>query len=43
MPVLNLLNQPIVLVDLFMINETPNICYFGFIFSAYSTLFFKLI
>ena len=43
MPLLNLWNQPIVLVDLFMINETPNICYFRFIFSAYSTLFFKLI
>ena len=39
---LNLLNEPIVLVDLFMINITPNIFYFCFIFSAYSTLLFKL-
>ena len=43
MPLLNLLNQPIVLVDLFMINITPTIFYFRFIFSVYSTLFFKLI
>ena len=37
MPLLNLLNQPIVLVDLFMINITPNISYFRFIFLAYFT------
>ena len=43
MPLLNLLNQPIVLVDLFVINITPNISYFRFIFSGCSTLFFKLI
>ena len=43
MSLLNLLNQPIVLVDLFMINITPTIFYFRFIFSVYSTLFFKLI
>ena len=43
MPLLNLLNQPIVLVDLFMINITPNISYFRFIFSGCLTLFFKLI
>ena len=43
MPLLNSLNQPIVLVDLFMINMTPTIFYFRFIFSVYSTLFFKLI
>ena len=36
-----LLNQPIVLVDLFMINITPNIFYLHFIFSAY--FIFKLI
>ena len=41
MLLLNLLNQPIVLVDLFMINITPNIFYFRFIFSAY--FIFKLI
>ena len=41
MPLLNLLNQLIVLVHLFMINVTPNIFYFRFIFSAYSTLLFK--
>ena len=35
MPLLNLLNQPIVLVDVFMINITPNIFYFRVIFSAY--------
>ena len=28
MSLVNLLNQPIVLVDLFMINITPNISYF---------------
>ena len=33
----------IVLVDLFMINMTPTIFYFRFIFLVYSTLFFKLI
>ena len=33
----------IVLVDLFMINMTPTIFYFRFIFSVYLTLFFKLI
>ena len=43
MPLLNLLNEPIVLVDLFMINIAPTISYFRFIFSVYSTLFFKLI
>ena len=43
MPLLNLLNQPIVLVDLFMINITPNISYVRFIFSGCSTLFFNLI
>ena len=43
MPLLNLLNQPMVLVDLFMINIAPTIFYFRFIFSVYSTLFFKLI
>ena len=41
MLLLNLLIQPIVLVDLFMINITPNIFYFRFIFSAY--FIFKLI
>ena len=35
LPLLNLLNQPIALVNLFMINITPNISYFCFIFSAY--------
>ena len=35
MPLLNLFNQPIVLVDLFMINITPCIFYFRFIFLAY--------
>ena len=30
-----LLNQPIVLVNLSMINVTPNIFYFHFIFSVY--------
>ena len=35
MLLLNLFNQPIVLVDLFMINITPSIFYFRFIFSAY--------
>ena len=35
MPLLNLLNQLIVLVDLFMINITPNIFYFRFVFLAY--------
>ena len=43
MPLLNLSNQPIVLVDLFMINIAAAIFYFRFIFSVYSTLFFKLI
>ena len=43
MPLLNLLNRPIVLVDLFMINMAPTIFYFRFIFPVYSTLFFKLI
>ena len=42
MPLLNSLNQPIVLVDLFMINMTPTIFYFRFIFLVYSTLFFNL-
>ena len=42
MPLLDLLNQPIGLVDLFMINITPNIFNFRVIFSAYSTLFFKV-
>ena len=32
MPLLNLLNQPIVLVDLFMINITPTIFLFSFYF-----------
>ena len=35
MALLNLLNQPIVLVDLFIININLNFFYFGFIFSAY--------
>ena len=35
--------ESIVLVDLFMINIIPNIFDFRFIFSAYSTLLFKLI
>ena len=43
MPLLNLLNRPIVLVDLFMINMAPTIFYFRFIFPVYSTLFFELI
>ena len=43
MQLLNLLNQPIVLGDLFMIDTTPTILYFRFIFSVYSALFFKLI
>ena len=38
---LNLLDQSIVLVDLLMINRTPNIFYFRFIFSAF--FIFKLI
>ena len=37
MPLLNLSNQPIVLVDLFMINATSTIFYIRFIFSVYST------
>ena len=43
MPLLNLLNQAIVLVDLFIINITPTNSYFRFYFSVYSTLFFKLL
>ena len=39
MPLLTLLNQPIVLVDLCMINITPNFVDFRFVFSAYLTLF----
>ena len=35
MQLLNLLNQSIVLSDLFMINITPNIFHFDFIFSVY--------
>ena len=38
-----LLNQPSVLMDLFMINIAPTIFNFRFVFSVYSTLFFKLI
>ena len=43
MPLLNLWNQPMVLVDQFMINITSTIFYFRFIFSVYPTLFLKLI
>ena len=43
MSLLNLLNQPIALVDLFKINTATTIFYFRFIFSVYPTLFFKLI
>ena len=42
-PLLNLFNQPIVFVDLFMINITPTIFYFRFIFLVYLPLLFKLI
>ena len=39
MPLLNLLNQPIVLADLFMINITPAIFYFRF-FPQFTQLYF---
>ena len=44
MPLLNLLNQLIVLVDLFMINIAPTFFFISVLFSQFTQLFFlKLI